>query len=54
MIELQNELARRSTNSLHFTIADTGHFIQLDKPDAVVDAIRRVVMAVREKRPLQP
>jgi pimeloyl-ACP methyl ester carboxylesterase len=54
MIELQNELAGRSADSLHFTVADTGHFIQLEHPNAVVDAIRRVVMAVREERPLQP
>ncbi len=52
MVELQNEIARRSTNSLHFTIANTGHFIQLDQPDAVIDAIRRVVVAV--ENPLQP
>ena len=54
MIELQNELASRSANSLHLTVSDTGHFIQLDQPNAVVDAIRRVVMAARETRPLDP
>ena len=54
MIELQDELAGRSTNSLHLTVSDTGHFIQLDQPKVVVDAIRHVVMAAREKRPLQP
>lgn len=51
--DLQADLARRCPDSIHVTVADSTHIIPLDRPAAVVDAIRRVVEAVREHKPLQ-
>jgi pimeloyl-ACP methyl ester carboxylesterase len=49
---LQATLARLSRNSRQMVVEKCGHHIQLDRPDAVVDAVRRVVAAVNEKRGL--
>lgn len=38
----QNELAALSTRGKRIVVPDTGHFIQLDKPQVVIDAIREV------------
>lgn len=43
--ELQQDLARMSPEGSHRAVADTGHFIHEDRPDAVVDAIRDVLSA---------
>ena len=40
--ELQKDLATRSDNSDWRVIDDAGHYIQHDRPDAVIDAIRQV------------
>lgn len=40
--ELQADLAERSGNSVWRVIDDAGHYIQHDRPDAVIDAIRHV------------
>ncbi len=40
---LQAELAELSTNSTHFVVGDAGHFIHLDRPDVVIDAIEAVL-----------
>jgi pimeloyl-ACP methyl ester carboxylesterase len=45
--QLQEALARRSSRGRHLTAADSGHWIPIDEPQAVVEAIREVVMAVR-------
>jgi pimeloyl-ACP methyl ester carboxylesterase len=42
-IELQEGLAARSTAGRLVVVEDAGHFIQLDQPRAVVDAIREVI-----------
>lgn len=39
---LQADLAERSDNSVWRVIDDAGHYIQHDRPDAVIDAIRHV------------
>jgi len=49
-LELQLQLARLSPNAQQTVIKDSGHFIQLDQPQAVIDAIRSVVGAARERR----
>jgi pimeloyl-ACP methyl ester carboxylesterase len=36
--------ARLSTRGEHVIVPNSGHWIQLDAPEAVVDAIRRVVI----------
>lgn len=42
MDEMQDELAALSTRSRRIVIEDSGHFIQLEKPRVVIDAIREV------------
>ncbi|HSM35254.1 MAG TPA: alpha/beta hydrolase [Longimicrobiales bacterium] len=51
--EMQNELATLSSNADHRTIASSNHYIQLDDPGAVIDAVARVVRSVRDNVPLQ-
>ena len=43
LLELQAELAALSTNSEHIIVKDSHHAIQLDQPQVVIDAIRKVV-----------
>lgn len=52
LYEVQADLASRFSDNVHIRVADSTHVIQLDKPEAVVDAIQKVVTAVREKKPL--
>lgn len=40
---LQTELAALSTNSTHTVVPDSGHFIQIDQPDIVAEAIRTII-----------
>lgn len=40
---MQEDLSRLSTNSEWQVVEGAGHFIQHDRPDAVVDAVRRVI-----------
>ncbi len=40
---LQGELGALSTNSSHIVVPDSGHFIQIDQPDVVIDAIRSAI-----------
>jgi hypothetical protein len=51
--QMQADIAARYADSVHTTVADSTHIIPLDRPAAVVDAIRQVVTAVREERPLR-
>ena len=51
--DLQTDLANRCPNSIHVTVANSTHIVPLDQPRAVVDAIRQVITAVREHRPLR-
>jgi hypothetical protein len=52
---LQDDYARRSTDSIHVIAEYSPHFIQsnLGQPDLVVKAIREVVLAARAGRDLQ-
>jgi pimeloyl-ACP methyl ester carboxylesterase len=45
-VEMQSELASLSLNTAHRTIDGTTHNIHVDAPEAVVTAIRDVVLAV--------
>ena len=45
--ELQRDLARLSSNSKFVAVEDSGHFIQVDRPQVVTDAIRELVEQVR-------
>jgi pimeloyl-ACP methyl ester carboxylesterase len=42
-------LAARSTQGVHIVVPNSRHYVQIDEPAAVIDAVRRVVLAVRGK-----
>jgi pimeloyl-ACP methyl ester carboxylesterase len=44
------EMITLSTNSSHRVVEGAGHYIHSDRPDAVIEAIRDVVTAIREQR----
>jgi hypothetical protein len=50
-LDLQNDIASWSSRSTHRILGDAGHYIQFDRPDAVVTAIREVVDGVRSDAP---
>jgi len=41
------EALARSLHCEHEVVADSGHFIQMDEPGAVIDAVKRVVSKIR-------
>lgn len=45
--KLGAEQAAMSTRGRQLTVADAGHYIQIDRPDVVISAVREVVGAVR-------
>jgi pimeloyl-ACP methyl ester carboxylesterase len=47
--ELQTDLARRSSSGRQIIAERSGHYIQFDQPDLVIDAIRQVVEATRRR-----
>ena len=52
--EMQSRLARLLQNSKHLVVGDSGHFIQIDQPEVVIDAIRTLVQAARRQWQGQP
>lgn len=46
-VELQKELALLSTNSTHIITSESGHFIQHDEPELVIDTILNMLAEVR-------
>jgi pimeloyl-ACP methyl ester carboxylesterase len=51
---LQARMRLLSRNSKQILVPESGHFIHLDRPDAVIAAIREVVTAPRRGAPLTP
>jgi len=51
-LELQEELAHLSPHGSHLNAEQSGHYVYLDQPELVVDAIRTVVDRVRLERSL--
>ncbi len=47
---MHDEEASWSSNSRHQLVADAGHYIQFDRPDIVIEAVRSVVDSVRANR----
>jgi pimeloyl-ACP methyl ester carboxylesterase len=45
--ELAAEFVARSSRSTHIIAENSGHFIQIDRPDLVIDAIRQIVETVQ-------
>jgi pimeloyl-ACP methyl ester carboxylesterase len=46
-VQLQNEEASWSTRSQHKLVPESGHYIQFEKPDVVIAAVRAVIDSVR-------
>ena len=46
--KLQQDLSKLSSNSEWIAVEDAGHFIQVDRPQVVIEAVRRVVEAARD------
>jgi pimeloyl-ACP methyl ester carboxylesterase len=46
-LKLQQELLRLSTNATHTIATGSGHDIMMDKPDVVVEAIRKIVEKIK-------
>jgi pimeloyl-ACP methyl ester carboxylesterase len=46
--EMQADLARRSSNSKMVIAEKSGHYIQDDQPELVIDAIKQVVVSARK------
>ncbi len=46
--QMQIELAHLSSRSTHTIAKNSGHYIQLDRPDVVIEAVRKVVDQARE------
>lgn len=44
--ELQADLATLSTNSEHIVLADSGHLVMIDRPDAIVDAVSTILQQI--------
>ncbi len=47
-VRLHNEIAAMSTRGERITIPDSGHYVQLDQPAAVIAAIKRVIQRAAE------
>jgi pimeloyl-ACP methyl ester carboxylesterase len=46
--QMQNELAQLSTRSTHVIAKNSGHYIQIDRPDLVIEAVRKTVEQARQ------
>lgn len=44
--QMQDELARLSTRSTHVVAKNSGHYIQLDRPDLVIETVREIARQV--------
>jgi pimeloyl-ACP methyl ester carboxylesterase len=49
--QMQEELTRLSTRGKQIIAKNSGHYIQLDRPDLVVEAVRSVVGQARQAQP---
>lgn len=52
-LELHAELSALSTNSDHRIVVGAGHYIQMERPEAVVSTIQDVAVAIREGLPVR-
>jgi pimeloyl-ACP methyl ester carboxylesterase len=50
-LQADSALARRSTRGRHILAAESGHWIPLDAPQVVIDAISTMVAEIRRGRP---
>lgn len=47
--ELQEKAALASNDSVVYRVADCGHFVQLDRPEVVVEAVKDVMVRAKKK-----
>jgi pimeloyl-ACP methyl ester carboxylesterase len=52
--QMQQELAELSTASTHVIAKNSGHYIQLDRPELVIEAVRQTVDRIRGASPTPP
>lgn len=52
--QMQRELAHLSTRGTQMVAKNSGHYIQLDRPEVVIDAVRRMVDQVRQPQSEPP
>jgi len=52
--KMQEELARLSTRGTQVMAKNSSHYIQIDRPDVVIDAVRRVVEQARARQDSTP
>lgn len=52
--KMQEELAHLSTRGTQTVAKNSAHYIQLDRPDLVIDAVRHVVEQAREQQTVAP
>jgi hypothetical protein len=45
-VAMHDQLAAQSSRGVNCVIAGVGHFIQIDKPDDVIEAIRQVIRLI--------
>jgi pimeloyl-ACP methyl ester carboxylesterase len=50
--QMQNELAQLSTRSRHLVAKNSGHYIQIDRPEVVIEAVRALVKDTQQPVPL--
>jgi pimeloyl-ACP methyl ester carboxylesterase len=50
--EMQDELARLSSDTIHRIAANSGEQIQIEQPDLVASAVAEIVQAIRAGKPL--
>jgi hypothetical protein len=48
---MQEELAHLSTRGTQTVAKNSGHYIQLDRPELVIDAVRNIVQETRQPSP---
>jgi hypothetical protein len=46
--QMQEELAHLSTRGTQMIARNSGHYIQLDRPEVVIEAVRKVVDQARQ------
>jgi pimeloyl-ACP methyl ester carboxylesterase len=47
--ELHSQLAAMSTRGINVIVPNTGHFIQFDRPQVVIDAVNQAIAISRER-----
>jgi pimeloyl-ACP methyl ester carboxylesterase len=49
-MQMQTELLDLSADSEHIYVDNVGHYVQLEQPAVVIDAIRKMIKKTRNKK----